>query len=54
MERNWKKVFLMLLYEAKKLGFAENNPASDLEGNDAAAKIKILSSLAFHINYIKK
>ena len=32
----------------KKLGFAESNPASDLEGNDAADKIKILSSIAFN------
>ena len=47
MEETGKK-FSDVLYDAKKLGFAENNPASDLEGNDAAAKIKILSSLAFH------
>ena len=42
------KSFSEVLEDAKKLGFAENNPASDLEGNDAAAKIKILSSLAFN------
>ena len=47
MEETGKK-FSDVLYDAKKLGFAENNPASDLEGDDAAAKIKILSSLAFH------
>jgi len=42
------KNFSEVLDDAKKLGFAENNPASDLEGNDAAAKIKILSSIAFN------
>ena len=42
------KNFAEVLDDAKKLGFAENNPASDLEGNDAAAKIKILSSIAFN------
>ena len=42
------KSFSEVLDDAKKLGFAENNPASDLEGNDAAAKIKILSSIAFN------
>ena len=42
------KSFSEVLDNAKKLGFAENNPAADLEGNDAAAKIKILSSIAFN------
>ena len=42
------KNFSEVLNDAKKLGFAENNPASDLEGNDAADKIKILSSIAFN------
>ncbi len=42
------KNFSEVLDDAKKLGFAENNPASDVEGNDAAAKIKILSSIAFN------
>ena len=42
------KSFSEVLDDAKKLGFAENNPASDLDGNDAAAKIKILSSIAFN------
>lgn len=42
------KSFSEVLAEAKKFGFAENNPASDLEGDDAASKIKILSSIAFH------
>jgi homoserine dehydrogenase len=43
-----KKEFLEILIEAKKLGFAETNPISDLNGNDAADKIRILSSLAFN------
>ena len=42
------KNFSEVLEDAKKLGFAESNPASDLEGNDAADKIKILSSIAFN------
>lgn len=47
------KSFLEVLENAKKLGFAEKNPISDLNGNDAAAKIKILSSIAFN-NSISK
>ena len=42
------KNFTEVLEDAKKLGFAESNPISDLDGSDAAAKIKILSSLAFN------
>jgi len=42
------KTFSEVLDDAKNLGFAESNPASDLEGNDAADKIKILSSIAFN------
>ena len=42
------KTFSEVLDDAKSLGFAESNPASDLEGNDAADKIKILSSIAFN------
>jgi homoserine dehydrogenase len=42
------KSFNEVLDDAKKLGFAESDPASDLEGNDAADKIKILSSIAFN------
>ncbi len=41
------KSFSNVLNDAKQLGFAESNPISDLNGNDAAAKIRILSSLAF-------
>ena len=40
--------FNNVLNKAKVLGFAESNPISDLNGDDAAAKIKILSSLAFN------
>lgn len=36
------------LKEAQKLGFAELNPTADVEGFDAAYKLSILSSLAFH------
>ena len=43
-----KKNFNEVLQEAKRLGFAENNPSADLEGKDAADKIKILSSIAFN------
>lgn len=35
------------LAEAQKLGFAEADPSSDLEGRDAAYKLIILSGLAF-------
>ena len=43
-----KKKFSEVLDRAKKLGFAENNPISDLNGNDSAAKLRILSSIAFN------
>ena len=36
------------LKEAQDLGYAEADPASDVEGLDAAAKAAILASLAFH------
>ena len=36
-----RKTFSEVLEDAKRLGFAESNPASDLDGNDAADKIKI-------------
>jgi len=47
MENNGKN-FSEVLKLAKKLGFAESNPISDLNGSDSAAKLKILSSLAFN------
>ena len=40
--------FLDVLNKAKILGYAETNPASDLNGDDVAAKLKILSSLCFN------
>ena len=36
------------LNKAKKLGYAESNPNSDLNGDDVASKLKILSSLCFN------
>ncbi len=36
------------LNKAKKLGYAESNPISDLNGNDVADKLKILTSLSFN------
>tara|TARA_B100000945_G_scaffold93867_1_gene73350 strand:+ start:1727 stop:3016 length:1290 start_codon:yes stop_codon:yes gene_type:complete len=40
--------FNNVLYEAKKLGYAESNPIADINGDDAKSKIQILSSLAFN------
>ncbi len=37
-----------VLADAQKLGLAEPNPASDVEGMDAAYKLSIMASLAFH------
>jgi len=37
-----------VLEEAQTLGYAEANPINDVEGYDAAYKLSILSSLAFH------
>ena len=39
--------FSEVLNTAKKLGYAEANPVADLNGDDVAAKLKILSSLCF-------
>ena len=36
-----------VLKEAQALGYAESDPAADVEGSDAADKIAILSGLAF-------
>ncbi len=36
-----------VLKNAKNLGYAESNPKTDLNGDDAKSKIQILSSLAF-------
>ena len=36
------------LSNAKRLGYAESNPSSDLNGEDVASKLKILSALSFN------
>ncbi len=36
------------LAQAQELGYAEPDPANDIEGRDAAFKLAILASLAFH------
>ncbi|MBC7959029.1 MAG: homoserine dehydrogenase, partial [Vallitaleaceae bacterium] len=45
--------FDVVLKEAQELGYAERNPAADVEGHDACRKIAILSSLAFgmHVDF---
>ncbi len=40
------KSFEDALSDAQKMGYAERNPAADIEGHDACRKIAILSSLA--------
>ncbi len=47
------KSFEEALLEAQQKGYAERNPAADVEGHDACRKICILSSLVFgkHIDY---
>ena len=47
MEKN-NENFKDVLKKSKDLGFAETNPVSDLNGEDSAAKIRILSSIAFN------
>lgn len=39
-----------VLKEAQRLGYAEANPASDVEGLDAARKMSILATLGFSMN----
>ena len=36
------------LSKAQKLGYAESNPLSDIDGEDVASKLKILTALAFN------
>ena len=45
--------FEAVLKEAQNLGYAERNPAADVEGYDACRKIAILSSLAYgcHVDF---
>jgi len=40
--------FAEALKEAQALGYAEPDPTNDIEGHDAAYKLAILASLAFH------
>jgi homoserine dehydrogenase len=40
------------LAEAQRLGYAEADPAADIEGDDAAAKCAILASIAFNARVV--
>ena len=52
--RESKDTFSNVLKKAQKLGYAEpGNPTLDLNGFDAFAKVRILSSLAFNIKISK-
>jgi homoserine dehydrogenase len=52
--RESKDTFFNVLKKAQKLGYAEpGNPILDLNGFDAFAKVRILSSLAFNIKISK-
>lgn len=42
------------LKEAQKQGFAEANPAMDVQGRDAAQKLAILAGLAFNVRVAEK
>lgn len=44
--------FADALAEAERLGYAELDPSADIEGFDAAAKLAILSSLAFNARVV--
>ena len=44
----YSKNFDEVLLNAKNLGYAETNPAADLNGEDVSSKLKILSSLCFN------
>ncbi len=47
MDKN-NQSFENVLGNAKKYGYAESNPVSDLNGDDVSSKLKILSSLCFN------
>lgn len=51
--RDEGRTFEDVLKEAQELGYAEKNPAADVEGYDACRKIAILASLAFgeHVSF---
>jgi homoserine dehydrogenase len=44
--------FASTLRQAQELGYAEANPANDIEGLDAAYKLVILSNLAFQAKFV--
>jgi homoserine dehydrogenase len=44
--------FASTLKQAQKLGYAEADPANDIEGIDAAYKLVILSNLAFRARFV--
>jgi homoserine dehydrogenase len=44
--------FASTLKQAQKLGYAEANPANDIEGLDTAYKLVILSNLAFQAKFV--
>jgi homoserine dehydrogenase len=46
------RAFEDVLAEAKRLGYAEADPAADVEGHDAAAKCAILASIAFNARVV--
>ncbi len=50
---NKNKDFADALADAQEKGYAERNPAADIEGHDACRKLAILSSLAWgeYVNY---
>ncbi len=50
---NNNKDFAAALADAQEKGYAERNPAADIEGHDACRKLAILSSLAWgeYVNY---
>ena len=52
MEIN-KTSFSQTINKAIKLGYAESNPSSDINGDDVASKVKILSCLSFN-SFINK
>ena len=47
--RETGRAFADVLKEAQDLGYAEADPAFDIDGNDAAQKLAILASIAFGI-----
>lgn len=46
--------FRSALHEAQELGYAEANPEADIEGSDAASKLAILCSVAFHVGMVEE